>query len=286
MNDNTDFFHWHNLIEEIGDPVDIAKGDSKGDIKDAPSAIRKEFGDVPVAKVVGLVAASGKDFQGEDIDQSGIDWEYFRKSGWINYEHQQGMENVVGYPDPDGIEDAVDAEGNPATRLTMWIILDKRGKEIYDKMKFLQKAGGARQFGFSVEGQALERDHLNPKRITRCRIKNVAITAHPVRDTARVELVKSLASDLAGLSLADIEVPVVDMAIDVGKPKLEYKTVDKDLKKLIPDSDIIGKGKKVISYNDLCSLVRKSFPHIGESDVRKVAERLVKVAKLRDKSAY
>ncbi len=280
-----DFFHWYNSIEEIGEPVDISKADkdNKGG-KPSPSTVRKEFADVPVAKVVGLVACAGRDFQGEDIDQAGIDWDYFRKSGWINYEHQQGMENVVGYPDPDGIEDAVDSEGNPATRVTMWLILDKRGKEIYDKMKFLQKAGNTRQFGFSVEGQALERDHLNPKKITKCRIKNVAITAHPVRDTARVEMVKSLASDLAGLNISSIAVPPEQPAIDVGKAAFEYKTMDKDLRKMLPDMPGASDQKKTVSYSDLCAVIRKSFPHITEDNVRKVANRLIEVAKLREKS--
>lgn len=278
MIDINDFFGWTSTIEEIGDPV--LKADP-----DRPKSARREFDEIPVAKVVGLLTAGGKDFQGEDIDQTGIDWDYFRKSGWVNYEHQQGMENVIGYPDPDGIEEALDAEGNPATRVTVWILLDKRGQEIYDKMKMLQKAGNRRQFGFSIEGQALERDHTNPKRITKCRVKNVALTGHPVRDTARVEIVKGLAASLVGLDLASVNKPVAGVDdVDSGTPALQYKTADKDLRKILPDSPVGQSQKKTISYNDLCDLVRKSFPHIGEPDVRKVVDRIVQVAKEREKS--
>jgi len=278
MIDINDFFGWTSTIEENGDPV--LKADP-----DRPKSARKEFDDLPVAKVVGLLTAGGKDFQGEDIDQTGIDWDYFRKSGWVNYEHQQGMENVIGYPDPDGIEEALDAEGNPATRVTVWILLDKRGQEIYDKMKMLQKAGNRRQFGFSIEGQALERDHTNPKRITKCRVKNVALTGHPVRDTARVEIVKGLAASLVGLDLASVNKPAAGVDdVDSGTPALQYKTADKDLRKILPDSPVGQYQKKTISYNDLCDLVRKSFPHIGEPDVRKVVDRIVQVAKEREKS--
>lgn len=282
MNTNFDFFHWNHTICEIGEPVDLTKSDDP----DKPKLVREEFSGVPVAKVVGLVAASGRDFQGEDIDQVGIDWSYFRKSGWINYEHQGGMENVVGYPDPDGIEEAVDAEGNPATRVTMWILLDKRGTEIYNKMRFLQKAGGSRQFGFSIEGQALERDPANPKRITKCRIKNVAITAHPVRDTARVEMVKSLAS-LATIDLAQTQIPENAESAESntsGTPTLSYKTADENLRTMLPDHVTSQPVSKTITYEDLCGRLRKAFPRMDETSIRKAARRLIDVAKARAKT--
>lgn len=145
------------------------------------------------ARFVALVSASGKDFQGEDLDQDGLDWDYFFKHGWFNWEHQPGPENILGYPEPDSLSRTKTADGVPATRLVGHLLLSKpRAKEVYETALALQKSNSGRQIGFSVEGGVTKRDPRNPKHVLRAMVRNVAITAHPIQPSARLELVKSL----------------------------------------------------------------------------------------------
>lgn len=138
------------------------------------------------ALITGIISTEDNDLQGESIDQNGLDFSYFMRKGWLNYDHQQGPSNILGYP----LE--VTREG-PRTMLKGVLMLDQpRAREIYDTAQTLKSAGGARSLGFSVEGQVIERDKSNPQRITRARVLHVAITPSPVNPHTSLELIKSL----------------------------------------------------------------------------------------------
>ena len=56
----------------------------------------------------------------------------------------------------------------------------------------MRKAGGHRTLGFSVEGQVLERDPMDPKIVTKAKVINCAITSNPINPDTSLELMKSV----------------------------------------------------------------------------------------------
>lgn len=171
-------------------PIDIAKanGDSDEPLK---------------GPIAGIVSTDAEDLQGDRIIQSGCDWDYFLRRGWLNYEHQQGPEHILGYP--TAVKSATLANGKQATKIEGYLLLDRpRAKEVYEAARSIQKATGdlERTIGFSVEGQVMERDAKDPKIITKARILNVSVTAHPVNPDARLEV---LARSLLALDGKDVD---------------------------------------------------------------------------------
>lgn len=154
--------------------------------------------------IAGIVSTEAKDLQGDSIIQSGCDWDYFLKRGWLNYEHQQGPEHIVGYPT---VVRPTMFNGKKATMIEGYLLLDRpRAKEVYESAKAIQKAADGRSIGFSVEGQVLERDTKDPKIITKARILNVSVTAHPVNPDARLEVLAR--------SLLELDINIGENAMD------------------------------------------------------------------------
>lgn len=163
-------------------PFDILKGANGGD--EEPM----------VGRIGGMISAETTDQQGETLVQSGVDWSYFLNKGWFNYEHQSGPENVLGHPEK--VVTGTTPDGKPATSVEGVLYLHKaKAREIYETAKAMQKAGGSRRLGFSVEGRVVERDGGDRRRITKSQVLNVALTAHPVHPDARLEvLMRSMAA--------------------------------------------------------------------------------------------
>lgn len=141
------------------------------------------------AYIEGVISSDSVDLQGDKLLQEGMVWDYFIRRGWLNYEHQQGPENIVGVPTE---VKAIDLGGGKSgTYLKGYLLVDRpKAREIVETVAALKKATSDRKIGFSVEGQVLARDPRNPKIITKSRILNVSITAHPVNpDASTLELI-------------------------------------------------------------------------------------------------
>lgn len=137
-------------------------------------------------KIGGIISSDAKDQQGDILLQDGMDWSYFLKRGYFNYEHQQGPENILGVPSK---VETVLVNGVKATRVEGVLLLKTpKAKSVYESIMALNSSSTGRQIGFSVEGQVLERDKLNPQIVKRAKILNVSITAHPVNADTRLEL--------------------------------------------------------------------------------------------------
>jgi len=147
-----------------------------------------------VGRIGGIISSESMDQQNEILSQDGVDWSYFLSKGWFNYEHGSGPENVLGHPEAVS---ATTLDGKPATRVEGVLYLGKaKAKEIFETAQAMKKAGIDRKLGFSVEGQVVERDSQDKKKIRKSRVLNVAITAHPVHPDARLEiLARSLVFD-------------------------------------------------------------------------------------------
>lgn len=139
-------------------------------------------------KVAGLASTSSVDRQGEIIIPEGIDATPIAKGkGFFNWDHDNSPENTVGvldsYKKGSG---GMYVEGRLFKNHT-------RAKAIYEIMSSLNK-GDAGRVGMSVEGKVIARDPKNPSIITKCVIKNVALTMNPVNQDTFADIVKSMAN--------------------------------------------------------------------------------------------
>lgn len=132
--------------------------------------------------ISGYASTDAVDTDGERIEPSGIDYEYFKKSGWITYEHLHGASNIIGEPIPDKIR--TDNHG-----LYLQGILYKdspKAQEVWNLNEALQKDSlSDRSLGFSVEGRVNSRSSSNPKIITGMTLTAVTVTTNPANLEAR-----------------------------------------------------------------------------------------------------
>lgn len=140
--------------------------------------------DGKTARIAGIISTPDTDLQGERVEQSGLDFDYFLKRGWLNYDHQQGPANILGYPQK------ITRQGDKTHLEGVLLLEQPRAREIYETAQRLKDTG--RGLGFSIEGQVLERDPQDPQHITRARVLHVAITPSPVNPHTSLELLKSL----------------------------------------------------------------------------------------------
>ena len=213
------------------------------------------------ARIGGIISTESRDQQGEVIDQTGVNWDYFLKHGWFNYEHKQGPENILGHPE---LVYETRANGKPATRVEGVLYLHKaKAKEVWETAMAMKKAGVKRQLGFSVEGQVLER---NQKQIRRARVLNVAITAHPVNPDARLEV---LARSLTGYQTPAQPDP------DASLSPLVPQSMGSELPSKKPELKRISQGK--ISVAKLAQLLTRVFPELAFGKASEMARRIISV---------
>lgn len=138
--------------------------------------------------VRGYASTPDLDYQNEMIDQSGVNIDYFVKSGWVNYEHRQEAEYVIGYPTENC---RVDSKGF----FVEAVLLEdnKYADDIWELSQSLAKTGSHRRLGFSIEGAIRKRNSSDNRIIEDVVISNVAITKSPANPHATWEsFVKSM----------------------------------------------------------------------------------------------
>lgn len=217
-----------------------------------------------VGRIGGIVSAQTVDQQNETLAQDGVDWSYFLEKGWFNYEHQSGPENVLGHPERVS---ATTFDGKPATRVEGVLYLQKaKSRQIWETAQAMQKAGGARQLGFSVEGQVIERDPADKRKIKKSKVLNVAITAHPVHPDARLEVLVRSLTGIGYQTPAQIThgtmSPLVPQSIEA-----------------IPSLATYGEAafrRKKMSTEELALLLSSTFPMLNYAQAMSAAVEIVR----------
>lgn len=264
------------------------------------------------APIGGIISTDTVDLQGDQILQAGCDWSYFLKRGWFNYEHKPGAENIVGIP--KSVKAVTLDGGKQATRVEGVLLLDRpRAREVYESAKAIQKAGEGRSIGFSVEGQVLQRDPANPKIVTKARILNVSVTAHPVNPDARLEvLARSLEASGLDITLDNYNhVDNLEESTDMNKGKAGYaepakpdpsasvspmvkESLDEEpaakqeegteslLRRILREelsSAVVPFEKTMVSLPQMVQLLDKVYPNIPKTETRSLARKLLSAAK-------
>ena len=142
----------------------------------------------------GIVSIQSPDIQKEVVVQDGIDWRYFLKAGFFNYDHQdnKGVHELVG--EPQGIY-RTQVNGVEATGVKGYLYLSqKRARDVWEFAESIKRAGGKRRLGLSVQGDVLSQ---TGKTIRRCRVKHVAISYQPIHLSSTFTPVEKLKKSLA-----------------------------------------------------------------------------------------
>jgi predicted house-cleaning noncanonical NTP pyrophosphatase (MazG superfamily) len=135
--------------------------------------------------VSGIASTSHEDLDGEFLDPKGFDLSYFLTSGLLNYNHQASKDPgaIIGEPTMAEIrKEGLYLEGR--------LYDNELARKVYDKTLELQQQSDTRRMGFSIEGKALERDKLNPKKVLRAAISGCAICPSPKNYHTFVEILQ------------------------------------------------------------------------------------------------
>tara|TARA_Y100000592_G_scaffold30752_1_gene49047 strand:- start:18002 stop:19186 length:1185 start_codon:yes stop_codon:yes gene_type:complete len=138
--------------------------------------------------IEGIISSEKTDASGEIIKQDGLDFSYLMSSGYLNYEHRSGVENILG----EALKIMpTEKDGVKATAMKGMLYKKKKiVKDILETINAMKDAGSNRKLGFSVEGRVEARDPRNPSIITKAKVLNVSVTANPCNTDADFEIVK------------------------------------------------------------------------------------------------
>lgn len=172
-----------------------------------------EKGNAPEGKkrrIAGVISTEELDKQGEVIVQKGLDFSPFMREGWFNDNHSKKTADVLGYPEDvktfakgDRLPDGSIAKAN-CTWAEGYLLDTPEASRIWNLGLALNKAGGARRLGYSIEGSVAKRAGPGGRVVAKAVVRNVAITNCPVGEGTRLEvLAKSLEAVEKGLAMGD-----------------------------------------------------------------------------------
>lgn len=244
-------------------PLDLI---SKGDAGSDENEEKEE--NSSIAYIKGVVSTDDTDFEGEQVNQKGLDWSYFLKHGWFNHEHRPGPEAVLGHPLK------IEA-GEHETVVEGVLYLEKPlAKDVYTTAMAMKKAGGERSLGFSIEGQVTGRNNDDNKQIMSARVINCAITAHPMNPNTNLEVIARSMNATVGYQSAAI--PDADAALSA--------LVEQSLegKKANASYEVETESPRKIKVSALRSMLRSKFGEdLSEEELDSLMESILRLARNR-----
>ena len=133
--------------------------------------------------IKGVASTNRKDSQGEILDVNGFDLTDFSVINW-NHKGKDDAGAIIGEPTKAEIKNnKMHIEGMLYPEMPM-------AKAVFNLMKAYKNSPTGKRLGLSIEGKAITRDTLNPKRINRAKITGVAVCPHPINDDTTVDLLQ------------------------------------------------------------------------------------------------
>ena len=139
-----------------------------------------------LVRIKGVCSTDAEDSDGEVLIPSGFDFKPLLETGFLNWNHQAKTTSSAICGEPTKAE-VID--NGKSFYIEGFLYPNKEGKRIAELAQTLDSFS-TRRLGFSIEGQALERDVLNPKKVLRARITGVAITQSPKNPKTLLDIVK------------------------------------------------------------------------------------------------
>lgn len=143
-----------------------------------------------IMKVGGIASTKTKDMDGESLDPEGFDISYLKNKGIVNWNHNKSPNAIIGEPTKANITKAglhVECELYPDNPLA---------NQVYELAETLEKNSKTRRLGFSIEGKATERDELDPTKVTKAMVTNIALTISPKNPDSIVNIIKGNFNEL------------------------------------------------------------------------------------------
>lgn len=152
-----------------------------------PATFEKS-GDDGEMKISGVCSSNVEDSDGEFLDPAGFDFNPLLKTGFYNWNHQANKNPgaILGRPTTARV---INNGKDFYTEGFLYKGLQD-ARDLYNLAKVLEAEDPDRRLGFSIEGQAVERDPINPKRIRKARITGVAITHCPKNPNTLLSIIK------------------------------------------------------------------------------------------------
>lgn len=192
-----------------------------------------------LVKISGVASTDAEDSDQEELIPAGFDFAPLLKSGFFNWNHQAKTSSkaICGEPTAAKIID-----NGKSFYIEGVIYPNEEGKNVVALAETLEKYSPNRRLGFSIEGQAIERDALNPKKVLRARITGVAITQSPKNPNTLMNIVKGEYSEEFVEGPEDEKEDEVDKAmmvnVDVNPPSVEGVKSEEELNQVLKKSDI------------------------------------------------
>lgn len=204
-------------------PLDFEKGGEGGEL----------------VKIKGVASTDAEDSDKETLIPAGFDFEPLLKSGFLNWNHQARTTSkaICGEPTSAKI-----VNGGKDFYIEGVLYPNEEGKRVAELADTLAKYSTTRRLGFSIEGQAIERDILNPKRVLKARITGVAITQCPKNPNTLMDIVKGEYSEEFVEGDEEENKEQVDKAMmanpDLNPPSIEGVKHTEELNQVLKKSDI------------------------------------------------
>ena len=182
--------------------------------------------------VSGLASNDTKDLQGQILQPSGFILDYFKKTGFINYNHQTAVNpgSIIGEP----IETKVTKENlYIKSKLYPWSNL---AKEVYKTGLQLQKDKTSdRSLGYSVEGVTLEQEN---DKVTKLLLTGCALCFTPVNNNTYALICKGITIDeIKELNKKQFFTPIYSEVDKKGNRKEYILKLDLGEQQLLVDTD-------------------------------------------------
>lgn len=156
--------------------------------------------------IEGIASTEDPDLQNEIVVQKGMDFEPFLEEGYLNWDHREGPENIIGEP----LEARI-IEG-PSLYVKGFLYPDvERAIAVSNLLKSQRLRKSNRKLGWSVEGRITERDS---NRLKKSIVQHIAVTHQPVNTATWAELVKSMTTgNAAPLRMQNLDAGAITTAL-------------------------------------------------------------------------
>lgn len=261
-----------NFFTEVDIPEEIFKASQQDESKKYDNMI-----------VYGKASTNDEDKQGEILEPAGFDIDDFIKGGMINLEHFTTRKGDPSYWIGEPIEARVD--GNDFfIKAKLWKDHPK-ARALWDTLNIMKSSGSTRKLGWSIEGNAIERDKRNKKRILKAKISHCALTFAPVNSNTYADISKGNQDE----DYIDYEFKTDEKTHGGKTILLEVEengkkiTIDRDFKITVKSMDMESTAplrreslkKKVLDLRDLDVIIKNyKSGNISEPIMKKVREKI------------
>lgn len=139
-------------------------------------------------KISGVCSSATIDSDGEVLEPAGFDFQPLLEKGFYNWNHQakKSASAIIGRPTKAMV---INGGQDFYTEGFLYKGLEE-AVGVFNLAKVLEIEDTERSLGFSIEGRAVERDAINPKRIIKAVITGIAITHCPKNANTLLSIMK------------------------------------------------------------------------------------------------